>query len=254
MFPDPNDPDERELQNGQHEAEEDALDTEIESDEDGQQGEDAAELAGEDGRQEEVDGTERRPSRGEARFQRLSREAREAKEAAAAAQRELQQFRAEQQARQAQVQEREPTAEDMALWTPQQIIDYQLNKATKGFTQQLQQLQFNSQNSSDIATFTAQQASDPIAKRYAAEVEAMHAEILRAGQMPPPRNVLLDVVYGRALRRKAAEAVPKQRKDGERRIERQRVQAPGGQGDVSRGRERLSDSAAREKRLENATF
>jgi len=244
--------DDKELPNGEHEAEDNAELEEPEDDvEDPDEG--SADELGEDGQDEEVDTAPRRPSRAEGRIARLAREAREAKEEAAETRRQLQQMQQDMQRRQAAAQEREPTDDEMSLWTPQQVMDHKLGKATRQTNAQLAQLQFQMVNTGDKAAFVALQSADPLAKRYAAEVERRHAELVSQGQFVE-REKLLRYVIGDAMYTRRRGAVEKQRGEGQRRIARERAPLANGRGDVARGREKLSDSAAREKRLENFTF
>lgn len=250
---DPRDPldDDKEIPNGQHEAEENAehegAEDDLENDDEG-----SADDLGEDEDQEEVDSPPRK-NRAEGRIARLAAEAKAAREEAAETRRQLQLMQQENQRRQAATQEREPTEDEMALWTPQQVIDHKLGKATKTADARFAQLQFQVVNGNDRAAFAMLQAADPLAKRYAGEVERRHAELVAQGQYVD-REKLLTYVIGEAMRTRKSGAGDKERKAGKQRIDRERAPLANGRGDVQRGREKLSDSAARAKRLENVTF
>ena len=209
---------------------------------------------GEKAGDEEVEAqSERKPGRGESRFQKLANEAREAREHAARVERELQEFKAEQSRKAAVVEKKEPTAEEMALWSTEQVIDYKMQKATGQFSQNLQQLQWNTMESNDKAAFERLQLSDPRAKKYAAEVETRLANIRKQGQNVD-RESLLKFIVGEKVMEGGGKAAAKQKKQGEEQIRRQKTNPPGGQSDVRGGRTQDSEAEARRKRLENVTF
>jgi hypothetical protein len=240
---------------------EDLHDEEIESLEDGEHeegGDEAGDAAEQDEGQADSEeaGEEVAPkkvSRGEARFQKLANEAREAREHSSRIEREFNEFKAEQSRRAATVEKKEPTDDEMALWSTQQIIDYKLQKATGVFTQNLQQLQWNTQESNDKAAFERLQLSDPRAKKYAAEVETRLAGIRKQGQNVD-REALLKFIIGEKVFQGGGKAAAKQKKEGAEQIRRQRSNPPGGQSDVRGGRTQESEAEARRKRLENVTF
>jgi len=242
---------------------EDLHDDEIENLEDGDneegagEADDAAEqdegqADGEEAGDEEVVET-KKPSRGESRFQKLANEAREAREHSSRIEREFNEFKAEQSRRAAVVEKKEPTDDEMALWSTQQIIDYKLQKATSGFQQNLQQLQWNTQEANDKAAFERLQLSDPRAKKYAAEVETRLASIRKQGQNVD-REALLKFVIGEKVFQGGGKAAAKQKKQGEEQIRRQRTNPSAGQSDVRGGRTEQNEAEARRKRLENITF
>jgi hypothetical protein len=195
----------------------------------------------------------KKPSRGEARFQKLANEAREAREHSARVEREFNEFKAEQSRRAATVEKKEPTADEMALWSTEQVIDYKLQKATGAFTQNLQQLQWNTQEANDKAAFERQQLSDSRAKKYAGEVETRLADLRKQGQNVS-REALLKYIVGEKVMAGVSKATAKQKKDGEAQIRRQKTAPLGGASDVRGGRTQESEAEARRKRLENLTF
>jgi hypothetical protein len=243
---------------------EDLHDEEIENLEDGEHEEgggetdDASEQNegqddGEEVSDEEVVAEAKKPSRGESRFQKLANEAREAREHSSRIEREFNEFKAEQSRQRATVEKKEPTAEEMALWSTEQVIDYKLQKATGQFSQNLQQLQWNTYESNDKAAFERLQLSDPRAKKYAAEVETRLASIRKQGQNVD-REALLKFIIGEKVFQGGGKAAAKQKKEGEAQIRRQRTNPPAGQSDVRGGRTQDSEAEARRKRLENITF
>ena len=173
-----------------------------------------------------------RPSRAETRFQKLSNEAKQAREEAAAARREAEDTKA----RLARLenpaqQQKEPTPDEMALWTPDQIIEYKLGKATSRFEQTLGQMQFQQYEMGDKASFKALCASDPVAARYAQEVEERLTDMRAKGQNVD-RERLLTYLVGEKVRQKSGGAKRKQAEDGERRIARQTSRPGTSKGDT----------------------
>ena len=192
-------------------------------------------------------------SRGERRFQRLANETREANTRAERLERELQDIRAERQRQTVQTQEREPSAEEMSLWSTDQIVQYRLDKATGKFNQTLQQMQFQNQESADKTSFHSLCASDSRAKKYADEVETRLLELRRQGQNAQ-REVILKYLLGEKLLQQSAKATSQQRKQGEQRIARQRGSNPPPRSDTRAGRQAETEAEKRAKRLENVTF
>jgi len=192
-------------------------------------------------------------SRGERRFQRLANETREANTRAERLEREVQEMRAERQRQTAQTQEREPSAEEMSLWSTDQIVQYRLDKATGKFNQTLQQMQFQNQESSDKTSFQSLCATDARAKKYADEVETRLLELRRQGQNAQ-REVILKYLLGEKLLQQSAKATSQQRKQGEQRIARQRGSNPPPRSDTRAGRQAETEAEKRAKRLENVTF
>ena len=206
----------------------------------------------EDQEQEEVDIQPEKPSRGESRIQRLANEAREAKEEAAKVRRELDEFRARQQAPQP-VQEREPTPDEMALWSTDQIVDHRMRKGLEPLKQQLQQAQFQVYETGDKANFATVCARDPRAAKMADEVER---ELLdqRAKGVNIQREALYTFMLGKKMREGGLKAAAKQKQDGQRRIARQQAPSGNSRSDQSAGRRELSEKEARDKRLKDAGF
>jgi hypothetical protein len=201
---------------------------------------------------EEIDAQPEKPSRGETRFQKLANEAKEARELAARLERDIQELKNRPQPQPEPVKEREPTAEEMALWSPDQIVDYRLSKVTKTYDQRLQQIQFQTYEATDKAAFQALAASDPRAKQMADEVETELQRQRGLGQNIA-REVLYTYMLGKRIR-DAKPAVEKARADGQRRIQKQRASGGSPKSDQPNQRGKLSEAEARAKRLENVTF
>ncbi len=192
-----------------------------------------------------------KPSRAETRFQRLANEAKTAREEAAQVRREADELKARLARLERPLdQPKEPTADEMALWSPDQIIDYKLNKATSKFEQTLGQLQFQTYESGDKANFKALCAVDSVAARYADEVESRLAELRSKGQNVD-RERLLTYIVGEKVRQRGSGAKKKQAQDGERRIARQRVEPASAKGDTEAPRR---GGKTLEERLEGISF
>lgn len=188
------------------------------------------------------------------RLEELERSAREASERARRFEEELQRERAERQ--RAASAPKEPSAEEMALWTQDQIIDYKLGKAKQEQQQQLQQLAWATYETNDKAAFAALCASDPVAKKFAPKVEKELAELRARGQNVE-REKLLDYIYGKESRAGAAsrsKAADRARDEGRQRIERNRPAQSNARSDTAASRGRMSEREARLKRLEGYTF
>jgi hypothetical protein len=240
------------------EAEADATDPDSEGSEDGDDAEGAAEGDGSDAEegQAEVDGEQRRPTRGEARFQTLSRRAQEANERASRVEAEARDLRERlarlEQPRQQQPQGKSP--EELALMTPDELINYRLGEATKGFEQKLGAIQWATYESGDKAAWQARVARDPVAARLSEKVEQRLTQLRAQGQNVD-RERLYTYLVGEEVLAKGATAKAKQGAAGQQRIQRQQTRAGSQQrSDTQSNRGRMSEQEAREKRLENLTF
>jgi len=231
---------------------EDEVESEVAADEDpAGELEQAADDGDEDAQGAQPSEVAAKPGRAEGRIQRLAREAKEAREEVANERKARQELenrlaRLEKPA----VQEKEPTADEMALWTPDQIIDYKLGKATSRFDATLQQIQLQTFEANDKAAFQAECARNPLAAKYADKVEELVADIRSKGQIVD-RDRALTFILGKIVRENGSKAKAKQAQDGQRRIRRETVQAGSGKGDTAaprRGEKSL------EERLANVTF
>ncbi len=238
------------------EAEADAADPDSQDPEVGSDAEGAAEGDGADAQEGQVDAaTERRPTRGEARFQTLSKAAKDANERATRAEtaaRELTE-RIARLERPAQTAPQGPTAEQIALMTPDELIDFKLGTATKRFEAQLGQIQWQTYEATDKAAFEALKASHPMARRLADKVETRLAEMRAQGQNVD-RVRLAKYLVGEEAWEKGEAAKVKQAAQGQRNIQRQTVRAGAARSDTTGNRGKVSDQEARDKRLENMTF
>ena len=246
-MPDPKENETEEVLGGERdEAEADAGD-EQEQDEAGDDGEDAPEG---DGSEEEIAAAEEKPRRGETRFQKLANETKEARREAAELRQRLQDFEARQRPAAPQGESPEQEAQRLALMTSEERMEYRFQKAERTNQQTMAAMAFNLQDTGDKSTFNALCASDPVAAKYKDRVESELTRIRGLGQNVN-REALLDYLIGKDVRSKRAPAAEKQRKAGERNIQRQQARPANARGDsapAKRGEKSL------EERLEGVTF
>lgn len=197
-----------------------------------------------------VDGEPPRRNRAETRIQRLREEAAEAKRDAADARRRIEEFEARQRSVVPAGETQDQRAQRYALMTSDERVDARLSEATHEFNQRLGLMQFQSMEAGDKAAFRALCAGDPVAAKYAPEVESRLVELRRNGQNVD-RERLLTFLIGEKTRARAREAGEKAKKDGARRVERQTTRPANNRGDQPATRQPANDAAARRKRLEN---
>jgi hypothetical protein len=220
--------------------------TESEQSEVGDDSEDAPEGDGTEAEGQEV---EAKPSRAETRFQKLANEAKEAREEAAQARREIAEFKG-QQRQQAQQESPDQVAQRLALMTPEERLEYKLDQAERRNSQTMANMQFQMQDTGDKSAFHALCASDSTAARYKDKVESELSRLRSQGQNVS-REALFTYMFGQDVRSKSGAARAKQGKDGERRLQRQKV-APGNSRGDSQPAKRGEKSL--EEKLENVTF
>lgn len=156
------------------------------------------------------------------------------------------------QARQAQIE-----AEQVALMSPAQVAQYYAEKTRREMQAERQQDRIFLQEQNDRANFTALQATDPLARKYADEVERVVSEQKRNG-MTVSREVALNFVIGQAMRKRAAGAGTRQGKAAGARVAGATTKPGRTNGDASgdRGGRRSGDlsEADLERRLGNQVF
>lgn len=185
---------------------------------------------------------QRRAAREESdRFAALEARLAEAERVAQAAQERL---AARENAAPAETPEQE--AAKLALMTPEQIIDYKVDKALGRFAQNSQRSQLATANAVDKTSFDTMIMGNPTFRKLAPEVERRHAEMVRKGEYPTREAVLKFVLGERAM--KMAQESGKQNNERTQRVERQttRPASPGGDVRVER-----RGGKTLEQRLEN---
>lgn len=146
----------------------------------------------------------------------------------------------------APVETPEQEAAKLALMTPEQIIDYKVDKALGRFKQTNERAQVATANAADKASFDTLIMGNQTFRKLAGEVERRHSEMMRAGTYPKREVVLMYLLGERAL--KMAQESGKQNTERERRVARQttRPASPGGDVRVER-----RGGKTMEQRLEN---
>lgn len=195
----------------------------------------------------------RQLSRGERRNQRLANELREQRERNDRIERDLQELRRSQQASQ-QPQQRDPTREEMALWTPEERMNYNLERSNRQFQTTLQQMQAQQQDQLDRSSFDMLCAKDPRAQKLANEVETRLQDMRRQGQNVQ-RELLFKFILGeRVFAARTNGQTRQQRQQGQQRIRQQQGASAPPRSDRQGGRQQLTEQEKRTKRLENVTF
>lgn len=115
-----------------------------------------------------------------------------------------------------------------------------------------QYMEFKTAQAQDKANFDALCASDPIAKRWAFEVEKEREKRFRETGVYVDREIILDWMYGRYRRTGAGRKQDVRREEtARRRVQSQETRPSSPRSDVDRGqRGRLTEAQARAKRLD----
>lgn len=208
-----------------------------------------ADDSAEDDDQEAVDDGEppRRPSRAQTRIQRLARETREANERATRLEREMAELRAAQRPQQAAGETPEARAARRALLSPEEAMREDLRESEARINSQLQTLAVQQRDARDETAYNGILRDAPHLRKYAPEVDKMLREMQAQGQWAP-REALLDIAVGRAVRQAAAKRGPDARKEGQRKIAQQRTKPANTRGDTAPDRGRQSSNSL-ERRL-----
>lgn len=196
-----------------------------------------ADQEGDDGEQE-VAAETARPSRGEARFQRLANETKAAREEAAEARREAAELRRERAQQSNQVNEQQQR-EMLALMTPDERADWKISQFERRQTHERQQERMQTQALLDKTAFDAKATIDPVYGKFKDEVETRFQEQMRQGR-PVEREILLKLLLGeRAL---SGARNPKAKKQASDRVASQRVSSGSGKGDAGSARGKAGDT------------
>ncbi len=199
---------------------------------------------GEEAEEEAVDEPAPRRGGGSPTVRAQRRRAQEAEQRAAALERELQEQRSQLQ----QISQRlasDPAAAQRAeqewqqrleMMTPAEAAQAVMARGRQEFGAAFQQLQFQQNDRLDKQAYDAAARTDPVFKKYQPEVERILAAE-RAQGRNPDRETILDVLYGREMRQRAAKAAPAQRAAAARRVAGQQGRPTGSRGNVApRGR------------------
>lgn len=193
------------------------------------------------------------PSRANNRVQTALKRAEEAERKANEAQTRLDAFLAAQGQRQpdpiALARQQQEEAERVALMSPAEQAQYYVQQSQRQMVGQMAQMQRQTQDQLDRIAFQNLQATNPVAKRFAAEVEKTVAEEARKGSMLP-REVALAYVIGKHVLENGGKAAGKQRAAGAARVQAQTTRRGAPQSDLARGNT-SNDLSALERRLAN---
>lgn len=238
--------DDKELLNG-NEGEEDGLEEDgLEEDggrnvqSKGPQGQDDEE--GDEG----PDGLEPQSRSGRKSFGDIRREAREAREDAAKLRREMEELKTATQQRQS-APDPELERQRLELMTPEERLEYKLNRANEANQRQIQMMQFQMADQMDRTNYRAVARSNPVYAKYEGEVEAKRQELLRKNTAVD-RETILKYIIGEKMLASGGKGGDKQRRAAQDRVNRQRVPAANGKGDVAS--DRRSGGRTLENRLE----
>lgn len=198
-------------------------------------------LEADDGEPEVAVDADAKPSRGEARFQRLANETKAAREDAAVARREAEDLRRQQWTQQSQQTEQQQR-EMLALMTPDERTEYRINQFRTEQTQQRQQDQHRIASLLDKTAFDAKATVNPVYARHKDAVEERFQEQLRQGR-PVEREILLKLHLGELALQGAGKAGAA-RRQAAGRVQSQKVSAGSGKGDAATERGRAGDTPA----------
>lgn len=197
---------------------------------------------GRQARQEDDLLDDRKPTRGERRFQALTEAARAAEERAARAERQVQEFLQNQRQQQQQTDPR-LEQERLALMTPEERIEYRFQQSEERHRRETAAMEARMADQADQTRYQARAANNPIYAKYADEVETAHQDLRSKGQFVA-REAILKFKLGEKMLERALTAAPKQRKQGKQNIERQRTRPVSGRQDVAADRRRQGDTPA----------
>jgi hypothetical protein len=199
------------------------------------------------------------PSRSNERVRRATAEAKEAKERAAELERQLTALR--------QPQSQGPSPADLArmqaeeaarleMMQPHEQFQYLLNKQQQATMQQMAHFQRQQADQVDRMSFEARQARDPLAKKFASDVERLVTEQGALG-FQVKRETALAYAVGQAVLAKASKATAKQRPAAAGRVAGNTVPANRGAGGDTRADRTArggDDLSAIESRLKGVVF
>lgn len=222
-------------------------DAEVEDQDDGEaEGDEGTEGQGE--RDEQV--LTRQPGRRERAVISARKRAQVAERKVEELERQLEENRrtAPQQTHQQRQESPEEEAAKIALMTPEERMQYTLDKGLKNVERIAQQAAFNAAEAADKSAYIALASTDKLARKFAPEVEKVFNERKAKGQYVD-RVTILNYLIGVKAREAASSGKPRQqRRAAEREINRQRLDTSGGRSDISSERKRGGKTL--EQRLE----
>jgi hypothetical protein len=140
--------------------------------------------------------------------------------------------------------------ERLALMDPDQRLEYYRHQDQQRLASLEQRLNFRLEDATDRAAFDALQARNPLAAKYASDVEKLLASERQSGRNVS-REVALKFIIGEKVMQKAGSATSKQRKAATGRVQQQTT-TPRNPGSMSReDRGAGDDIKTLERRLAN---
>jgi hypothetical protein len=177
--------------------------------------------------------------RGEKRIQALARELKERKERDEPRDRELAELKARVNAPSRPDPELE--AQRLALMTPEERMQHQLDQGLQTNRQMLQRMEQMQRDQLDKVAYTAAATKDPRRAKLQDTVEKVYQEQLAAGRWVPRETVYFHEL-GKLVASQVAKKKPAAKKEGEDRVRRQTAPLGSGRGDVSPERGKGSKS------------
>lgn len=193
----------------------------------------------------------------ESDYARLRRLRREADERAERAEREIRELRQQSQ-QQPRRSQQEIAAERQArldLMSPEEQTRFLVDEARNEARNEIQQIRFEQADSRDASRYDSLCARDPVAAKYADEVERELINLRRNGGNST-RETILNYLVGKYARDRAGTAKKEQGDRGKSNLKRQQAR-PGNSGStvVGQGERRATNErAARAKRLDGIVF
>jgi hypothetical protein len=225
--------------------------TDFEDQDDGGDQDDDAGEAGDDDQDDDDAPRERqakKPSRAQQRIQTVQREVREARERADRLEREMTELRT--QRTQPSAAEQAAAERDLlATMTPEERIEYRLDKQERLNTQRAHQLQIQTADIADRADFNARCAGNKTLASIATKVEEAVSKA-RAQGSTTDRMTIAKYLIGEMLMEKGAKVGTKQRRQAANNREREQGRPGGARSDTRANSGKLDDAAARRKRLD----
>ncbi len=146
----------------------------------------------------------------------------------AALRREMAELRQSRQS--APVQQEDPRLEQerLAQMSPEERMEYRLDRSLRAHQQQTSAMVFNMQTQQDKSAWDARAAGDKLRSKLAADVEREYQACIARGQYLPRENIYIYLVGQRFIANRG-------KGDGKaaRRVERERVRPSSGRGDVA---------------------
>lgn len=235
-------------------------DVQDEGEEEADVGQDESGPVSGEGRDEKGDELQVKPSRASEAVRRAKAERDEARKQFSDLQREINEIRASQVNRGPSPEElarqQAEEAQRVSLMAPHEVAQYYATKAQTQMEQRLQMMQMSLQEQNDRASFTALQATDPLARKYADEVEKVVRDQQARG-MIVSRDVALNYVIGQAMRKRAASASTRQGKAAAARVNGATAKSVRANGDATADRGRMRGDMsieALERRIGDVKF